>query len=290
MICFKNMKMYASYLDECYRHIFGNTVIKSWGYLYYDLSGRYLQLMSDKLLLEDFFKNELFIDQIIDNLSNPYMQFYSSDVVNDALVPNPVKKVLMLQGYTHFFDIIHKHADYSEVYTFATLENPVYANNYALNNLDILKIISQDLSVRCRRLLTKDNMLILPNDFIIQMNELQEIHSKTDSLSLKDIIMKSKDTACTLFEKVSDDVFDFNKLPFSFLASKELTHREKEIIYLYYQDFNAHRIAEILDLSKRTVDKHFDNIKTKLNCESIGQIIPALLKYDYLLKDLMYKK
>lgn len=283
------MKMYASYLEGCYKHVFDNTIIKSWGYLYFDLSGRYLQLMSDKLLLDDFFKNELFSVQIIDNISSPHDQFYSSDVVNDIFIPSSIKKIVMLQGYTYFFDILHKHPDYSEVYTFATSENPVYASNYIFNNLDVLNLISRDLSTRCRRLLTKDNMLILPKDFIIEMNELYANRNQTEVANLKEILLQSKDSSCSLFEKITDTVFDFNKLPFSFLASKELTHREKEIIYLYYQDFNAHRIADILDLSKRTIDKHFDNIKNKLKCESVGQIIPTLLRYDYLLKERINK-
>lgn len=289
MICLNNMKMYSSYLENCYNHIFDHTVIKSWGYLYYDLNGRYLQLMSDKWLLDHFIKNELFTDQIIDNITMPDRSYYSSDIIHDNVVSYSIKEILLTQGYTYFFDIYFNHPDYSEIYTFATLENPAFANNYILNNLDTLKIISEDLSTRCRRLLTKDNILILPPDFIIQMKELKELHNNSSSLDLKDIIIKKKQHVPRLSEIVKDDVFDFNNLPFSFLYSKEITHREKEIIYLYYQGFNHHRIAEILNLSKRTVDKHFERIKMKLNCESIGQIIPALLRHDNLFKDLSKK-
>ncbi|WBV72991.1 hypothetical protein PGH42_08170 [Legionella pneumophila] len=37
-------------------------------------------------------------------------------------------------------------------------------------------------------------------------------------------------------------------------------------------------------MSKRTVERHFENIKKKLGCENTGQIIPALIKYDCSLK------
>ncbi|WP_298624206.1 LuxR C-terminal-related transcriptional regulator [uncultured Legionella sp.] len=245
--------------------------------------------MSDKWLLEHFLKNELFADQIIQHITFPDSSYYSSDITNDEHVSNNIKEILSTQGYTYFFDICFNHSDYSEIYTFATLKNPVFANNYILNNLDVLKIISDDLSVRCRRLLTKENTLILPSDFIIQMNELKEMQDHSAHLNLKEIIINKEQNVPKLAEVVKDNVFDFNNLPFSFLHSKEITHREKEIIYLYYQGFNQHRIAEILDLSKRTVDKHFERIKMKLNCDSIGHIIPALLRHDNLFKDLSKK-
>jgi len=208
---------------------------------------------------------------------------------SDLSISNNVKEILLTEGYTYFFDIFFNHADYSEIYTFATLENPLFANNYILNNLDTLKIISDDLSVKCRRLLTKDNTLILPPDFIIQINELKESFGNSSSLDLKDIIIAEKKHVAHLSEIVQDNVLDYNNLPFSFLSSKALTHKEKELIYLYYQGFNVYRIAEILDISKRTVDKHFEKIRMKLDCESIGQIIPALMRYDNLFKDLSKK-
>lgn len=62
------------------------------------------------------------------------------------------------------------------------------------------------------------------------------------------------------------------------MSAKQLTLKEKEVVYLYYHGFNVHRIADILDISKRTVDKHFENIKRKLDCDSIGQIIPILMR------------
>lgn len=290
MNCLNNMKMYTSYIDEKYRHVFYNTIIKSWGYMYYDLSGRFLQLMSDKILLNDFFNNELFADLIIDNLTRTSTSFYSSDIANDTLLPYSVKRILTLQGYTYFFDIFHTHSDYTEIYTFATLENPLYANNYILNNLDILKTIGDDLSIRCKRLLTKENTLILPKDLTIQINEISGAPNQVELVSLKNNLCKFPGNNSTLFEKINDTVFDFNQLPFSFLACKDLTHREKEMIYLYYQGFSNYRIGEILDLSRRTIEKHFENIRKKLNCETSGQIIPTLLRYDMLIQASINKR
>ncbi|KTD72685.1 hypothetical protein [Legionella tucsonensis] len=80
MKVFKNMKMYTSYLEGLYQHIFTNTPISTWGYFYYDLNGRCLQLMSDKWLLDVFFKNDLFATQIFSNITTTPDTLYASDV------------------------------------------------------------------------------------------------------------------------------------------------------------------------------------------------------------------
>ncbi|WP_058517028.1 helix-turn-helix transcriptional regulator [Legionella parisiensis] len=287
MKVFNNMKMYTSYLEGLYQHIFASTPIATWGYFYYDLNGRCLQLMSDKWLLDVFFKNDLFATQIFTNITTTQDTLYASDVMNDELLPYSIKEVLIDHKYAYFFDIVHKENNYTEIYTFASITDSQRSNNFTLNNVDILKAISQDLATRCRRLLTKDNTLILPKDLVIEMNSLAELHGSRNSLNLKEFILKQKETK--LQEMVNDTVFDFNSLPFNFMSAKQLTLKEKEIIYLYYHGFKIQRIADILEISKRTVDKHFENIKKKLVCESTGQIIPALLRSNISINQFIQK-
>ncbi|WED42222.1 helix-turn-helix transcriptional regulator [Legionella cardiaca] len=282
------MKLYTSYLNGCYQHIFQQTIINSWGYLYFDLNGRYLQLMSDKNLLDLFLKNDLYIDQIID-VSNNKNNYFSSDVLTDQFTSDKVRQILIDNKYSYFFDIINRQPDFIEIYTFATSVDPHQAGNFSLNNIDILKLISQDLGARCRKLLTKENVLLLPKDFIIQINGIFQLQKDTKPSGLLDIILETTQASSKLKESVNDKSFDFNLLPFNFVAYKELTHKEKEMIYLYYFGFNFYRIADILEISKRTVDKHFENIKKKLNCESTGQIIPQLLRTNITINDFIKK-
>lgn len=287
MNVFNNMAMYTSYLEGCYQHLFARTPVFSWGYFYYDLSGRCLQLMSHKPLLELFLANELFFDQISTHLSQSQDSFYSSDIANDQLISASVKEALVDQKYVYFFDIVHKQADYTEIYTYATLCDSFKSNNYILNNIDTLKVISQDFAHRCRRLLTKENTLILPKDFVINMNSLAAAAQPSASTDLKTVILNRKVEAPKLHEMVNDSAFDLHNLPFNFILAQDLTLKEKEIIYLYYHGFNFNRIADILEISKRTVDKHFENIKRKLNCDSTGQIIPCLLRASTSLNSLI---
>lgn len=278
--------MYTSYLGDRYQSIFENTPIYSWGYFYYDLTGRCMQLMSDQSLLDVFFKNDLFAAQIINNITSSQDSFYASDIKNDEMLAHSVKETLVDQNYVYFFDIVHHDESYTEIYTFATRSDVAQSNNFVLNNIDVLTIVGQDLAERCRRL-TKENTLSLPKDFIIEMNSLAQLRQPLNSSNLKEIILGKKDKAHKLQEMVKGTVFDLNKLPFNFLSAKNLTLKEKELIYLYYFGFNAHRIANILEISKRTVDKHFENIKKKLACDSIGQIIPTLLESNISMSNLI---
>lgn len=289
MNSFNNMKMYATYLDGCYQHIFERTPVFSWGYFYFDMDGRCIQLMSDQPLLAVFLRNELFVDQITNNIIQRQDFIYGSDVINDHILPASIRETLVDQKYSYFFDIVRKHNNYTEICTFATTVDVNQSNNFILNNLDMLKLIAEDLSRRCRRLLTKDNIIILPQHFIIEMNMLAELKQPEAPARLKDLILGNKEKMPKLHELASDTPFDFNKLPFNFMSARELTLKEKEIIYLYYYGFNTSRIANILEISKRTVDKHFENIKKKLDCESTGQIIPLLLRNNISINDFLAK-
>jgi DNA-binding CsgD family transcriptional regulator len=245
--------------------------------------------MSDQPLLNVFLKNELYVDQITNNITLRQDFIYGSDIINDHILPASIRETLVDQKYSYFFDIVHKHAQYTEICTFAMTVDVNQSNNFILNNMDILKLIAEDLSRRCRRLLTRDNTIILPNHFIIEMNMLAELKQPEAPVSLKDLILGKKNKTLKLHELSSDTPFDFNKLPFNFLSARELTLKEKEIIYLYYYGFSLPRIASILEISKRTVDKHVENIKKKLGCESTGQIIPLLLRNNISIKDFTTK-
>ena len=54
---------------------------------------------------------------------------------------------------------------------------------------------------------------------------------------------------------------------------KYLTRREKQILELIKEGHKSKKIAELLFLSSRTVDKHRSNIMTKFNVHSIVQLI-----------------
>ncbi|HAT1659438.1 TPA: LuxR family transcriptional regulator [Legionella pneumophila] len=276
------MKAYTSFLYNCYNDIFEKTPIDFWGYLYFDFQGRYLQLISEKSIIDEILNKELFIEQNLCKKNYQHDNFYVCNVDNDDVIAPGIKNCLLDRDFTYFVDIIHQDSNRVEMVTFASSRQPDSTNNFIFNNLDYLNMIAENLSSRARRLHTKDNFLTLPRECILQMNELIGSGNTNKQDNLKEIILRSSQKK--MAELIKDNVFDYNQLPFSFLAAKDLTHREKEMIYLYFNDFNLSRIASIFEISKRTVERHFESIKKKLNCENVGQIIPALIKYDCSLK------
>lgn len=142
MNSFNNMKMYTSYLDGCYQHIFERTPVYSWGYFYFDMDGRCLQLMSDQPLLDVFLKNELYVDQITNNMTQRQDFIYGSDIINDHILPDSIRETLINQKYSYFFDIVHKDDKYTEICTFAMTVAVNQANNFILNNIEMLRLVA----------------------------------------------------------------------------------------------------------------------------------------------------
>lgn len=282
-----NMKAYTHFLANSYRDIFERTPIDFWGYFYFDCEGRFLQLNSEKYIIDEILNKELFIEQNLCEINFQHNDYYVCNVAEDDVIASGIKTCLLDRSYTYFFDFIHQDSNRVEMITFASSKQPESTNNYILNNLELFKIIADDLSARMRRLHTKDNFLILPKECVIQINELIKSPNTNQHENLKDIILRSHNQK--IVERIKDNVFDYNDLPFNFIANKELTHREKEIIYLYFNCFTIQNIASIFEISKRSVDRHFESIKRKLNCENNSQIIPTLMKYNYSLRSHILK-
>ncbi|QMT60130.1 helix-turn-helix transcriptional regulator [Legionella sp. PC997] len=282
MLQFSKMKMYTGWLDQVYQHIFDESPICNWGYMYYDLNGNYFQLMSEQYLLSDFFHDELYAEQILSDIEILDHEYYVSSIVGDNLLDDKLKGVVTNRGYTFFYDFIkrnHTPQTFStEIITLASTSDPIKSNNFILNNLGILDKVCEDIANKCRKLLNKENLLILPKELTIKVNEIFA-NKKNPTPTFHNKILNYANKSQTVAE-FFDKTFDFTQLPFSFLACKKLTHKEKEIIYLYYYGFSLPRIASILEVSKRTVDKNFEHIRKKLQCENSSQIIPALLRFD----------
>lgn len=66
-------------------------------------------------------------------------------------------------------------------------------------------------------------------------------------------------------------------------TAKQLTRTEIAVIKLYYQGLTAAKTGEMLGISRRTVERHFEKIYNKLNCRSKSQIIEHLNQVTYQL-------
>ena len=57
---------------------------------------------------------------------------------------------------------------------------------------------------------------------------------------------------------------------------RQLTKREYQCLELYLLGKSAHQTSGILGISRRTIEKHFDNLKDKLNIKSKAKLIEYL--------------
>lgn len=62
----------------------------------------------------------------------------------------------------------------------------------------------------------------------------------------------------------------------------ELTHREREIVNLMWNNLSSQEIADKLFLSINTVENHRKNIKRKLGADSVISILKICLKKGYI--------
>jgi DNA-binding CsgD family transcriptional regulator len=63
------------------------------------------------------------------------------------------------------------------------------------------------------------------------------------------------------------------------IMESPLSEREQEIIDYYVKGFNSKETAKLLNVSNRTIDRHFENIRKKLNVKTKREILIALDEY-----------
>lgn len=67
--------------------------------------------------------------------------------------------------------------------------------------------------------------------------------------------------------------------PSVFVQPTRLTEKEKEVLLLISEGLTSHEIADKLNISKRTVDSHRQNIMQKLNLNSLPELIRYSIDY-----------
>lgn len=64
--------------------------------------------------------------------------------------------------------------------------------------------------------------------------------------------------------------------------NEELTDREREVLYLICKGHSNKEIATILQISKRTVDKHRENLLLKTGCKNTAGLVMYAIKNDLI--------
>jgi len=64
--------------------------------------------------------------------------------------------------------------------------------------------------------------------------------------------------------------------------TEDLTDREREVLYLICKGHSNKEIANILQISKRTVDKHRENLLLKTGCKNTAGLVMYAIKNDII--------
>lgn len=73
--------------------------------------------------------------------------------------------------------------------------------------------------------------------------------------------------------------FSENHLPGKNILNTYFTQRETEILHFVIKGQSARSIALILNISRRTVEQHIENMKNKIGVSTKAELIEKLIKY-----------
>jgi DNA-binding CsgD family transcriptional regulator len=274
------MLMQSGVFNDVFAQMLENTPIDDWGYCCFNKKGEYFQIESNPMFFKEFIEKKIFLKIPVSESNLAKYKIYSSRIENDPNMANELRALALKHGYAHLVNIIKSSISKTEVYTFVSKQKDMSNINFVINNQAMLENVIEKIKKRVNPLVNKENSIKLPKNIIDKMIVLNEeaimqandCYYEYEQQSLKNIV-PSKHTIDSF--KGAD--FDFASLPFEIELNAQFTPREKDAIYLWYNGFNTKEAADILEVSKRTIERHFEKIRKKLNCTSKVQIIKQLL-------------
>lgn len=168
----------------------------------------------------------------------------------------------------NFFDsnygitIIQRNTIDCEFYFFSGSAKTTWLNHFYLNNIDLLEKFIIYFKDSASYLLKKaeKNRIWIPRSSV---NETSKLDLTCDNFfNLRNEFLQ----AINLKDSLSDKE-----------AVQQLTHREKEVALSVLQGRTAKEISNHLVISRKTVERHIENMKTKLKCENKAELIKRLI-------------
>jgi DNA-binding CsgD family transcriptional regulator len=219
--------------------------------------GSQLHFSSDPLWLKDYYQFELYKSSLFEYNPNYYFSGF-------LLWPNSYNHSSLVQHSKKYFNtgngitFMEKKDNYCEFYFFSGDPNSTWLTNFYVNNLEFLKDFTLYFKNRFDKTLQQEekNKIFLPRTWEPPIpEELQLLVSMHHAVpDLKRIL--------------STNYFENNVL----------SAREIEIAKQLIVGKSAKEIGKILNISNRTVEKHLENIKEKLCCNTKTKVVSSLLK------------
>ncbi len=255
----------SSLIEDLCSDLFSNTKIKEFGYLRILADGRYLFLCSHLDFTVFYLEN---IHSNRDNFVGKDMRSHHTNGYYCTLLPkkrdNYLIDVLYNFNLWNGLCFFKRQKQYIEAWSFVSDKSVDSLSDYYFNYLEPLQSFAEDFSTLSIDLFkdAKENLAIYKE---YQIGEIGEIGAKAVAINYK-----TNKERIDQFMKLTEPkrkiaiVTDRGE---EYLTKSELFCMEKLMIGL-----GAKEIARLATRSHRTVEKHIENIKKKLECRSIHDL------------------
>lgn len=173
------------------------------------------------------------------------------------------------------FALVQRYTDFTEFFFFAGEVSNKGLHNFFINNMDLFETFAVYFNDVAGKLIqtAEKNKILLPFDIykssphpcIATLSENEKIKELLRRIKIKKYHLKSKNI--------------------------KISRREIDCIAGFQNDLTAKELGRILNIHYRTVEKHVDNLKNKLGCDSKKDIIKILINDGFpsnILNDFFY--
>ncbi|KTD73399.1 LuxR C-terminal-related transcriptional regulator [Legionella tucsonensis] len=269
---FNHPIIHSGALDEFCQPFFELSKIKTFGFIEIYESGKFIQLESNSKIYSDLLASTFLHDLPLAILNySPRPGFYLNEYSNvQSEIITRLKKKYHLANGIGYIDLVEdKTANTYKIchYYFSSHEDNREIVGFYLNEQAKLLDFCNHFYQRFQPLIGSLKKFDIGSEFKELFNiKFHEFINKN--------LQQQND--CRVNSDDNSYVFDYDSIPFNIKNIPKLGTREKDVIYLWYNGFSVNKIAEILEVSSRTIQRTFHIIMNKLNCTSKIEIINKL--------------
>ncbi|WP_162262923.1 helix-turn-helix transcriptional regulator [Legionella jamestowniensis] len=245
---------YTDFVTHLCKDLFKVTGINHFSYVEMNDEGDFIWLGTDSNYFETCLHQQLVATAPVSILKTyPKTGFYLIDIYQDEYKKHsePVFQLLNNFEYGHSFRILEI-ADYNTIklYSFDAPLDKQDINHIYLNNLDVFKKFNSYF---------EDKITFIRDKFesnrLIDAEYAEFTHLWNSSFK--------------------QNGFMDHTLPAMFYSAEskiQITPREREVLFWYIKGKTSEETAKLLNVSRRTIERHFENLRDKFGCFSKNQI------------------
>jgi DNA-binding CsgD family transcriptional regulator len=228
----------------------------------YDNNPSKICLCNNAKWMDHFYTNELYKHLKFKD-TQTFLRYgeYSNNLVIILWISSPETRVIKEQreyfNIDHGISIVFRYPKHMECFYLATTKYNNYMSNVYINNLSEIIRFTHYFKDKGEKLIATASQ---PENRITENNYNTENQIKSTILSTqKNEIVKIIKPNRYFLHKNNEDII--------------ISDREMSCIELLMAGISANESAKILGISKRTVEKHVENVKQKIGHNSKGELI-----------------